>query len=124
MSWDAGRPHERTVLEPGASLQPLLGAGCQVEHGAGSRAVPDSSLVPRFVPAGDAGSEDEAGAEEAAVGHRSLSRGGTEHRLCAPGRPGVQWQWDPWWCRAAGMLGQGWQSWEMGPNSIVVSCTA
>lgn len=74
-------------------------------------------FIPRFVPPGDAGSEDEAGAEEADVGHRPLSRGGTKQGVCAPRGPRLQWQWDSHSCRAAGVLGQGWQSWEMGPGA-------
>lgn len=105
------------MLRGGASLRPSFSTGCQAERGAGPRAVPDASLVPRFVPPGDAGAEDEAGAEEAAVGHRSLSRGGAEHGVCGPGGPGLQGQWDPRWCGAAAVLGQGWQSWEMGPGA-------
>lgn len=64
---------------------------------------------PRLVPPGDAGSEDAAGAEEAAVCHRPLSG------VQAPKDPGLcrSGSGTCGLCRAPGVLGQGWQ-WVLG----------
>ena len=48
--WDAGRPRECTVLEPGVSLQSSLSAGCRVGPGAGPW--PDRFPSPQTCTAG------------------------------------------------------------------------
>lgn len=76
--------------------------------------VPDHfPSFPRPVPPGDAGSEDAAGAEEAAICHCPLSgvQAPKDPGLCCSGSGTCGL------CRAPGVLGQGWQSWAVGPRA-------